>query len=229
MSSDVELYRDNEEIYLTEQDKQLFTQVDDILAEAKERWDPSVLFGFGRELRKNVRVSGVALAKLLWGITDVWDYLIENNAVDDNVWDAIHSEMGVPPGTARPYVRIWESLFANPEISDEAKERLLTKPIRTLKLLPALSEEGDVDWEDIATAHDYSEMRKKVRAIRGDATSSGTSLYIKVDVRTGQLSAKQGDRPYAPFGILNFSAGDNDPVVKSAIERIIERTGIIES
>ena len=101
MSSDVELYRDNEEIYLTEQDKQLFTQVDDILAEAKERWDPSVLFGFGRELRKNVRVSGVALAKLLWGITDVWDYLIENNAVDDNVWDAIHSEMGVPPGTAR--------------------------------------------------------------------------------------------------------------------------------
>lgn len=229
MSDDLELYRDNTEVFLTDNDKQLFRDVDEILKTSMEMADPGIATNFGNELRKNVRVSGVALAKLLWGLSDDWEFYTSQGIVEDSVWDVIHSDMGVPPGTARPYVRIWESLFANPEIPDDIKERLLTKPIRALKLLPALSNEDDVDWEEISMAHDYGEMRKIVREIRGEATSSGTSLYIKLDVRNGQLAAKQGDRPYVPFGVLNLTAGESDPVIKSAIERIIERAGVIES
>ena len=225
MSSDVELYRDNTAVFLTEQDKRIFAQVDEIVSESVEARDPSMAMAFGRELRKNVRVSGVALAKLCWSVVDKWgEYYVE-----DSVWDVIHSEMGVPPGTSRPYVRIWESVFANPDVPDEAKERFFSTPIRTLKLLPALSSEEDVDWVDLSTSVDHGEMRNKVREIRGEATSSGTSLYIKMDVRNGQLSAKQGDKPYVPFGIINLTLAKSDPVVAHAIERLVERVGIIES
>jgi len=226
MPNDIEMYGDNQDVYLTAGDKFIFNEVDEIMDRAVAQGDPSVAMKYGRALRKDVRVRGVALAKLLWRVSDNW-YLFEKAGIDDDVYDVIDSEMGVPPATSSKYIHMWETIFANPEIPDNIKEALLCKPVRTLILLPSLSTEGeDVDWNEIAQAKDHEEVRQIIKRIRGEATSSKTALFIKLDVRTGQLAAKRGDTPFVNFGLLNLNI-DNE-VVKSAIERIIRDARIME-
>jgi len=228
MSNEVELYGDTTDVYLSVSDKMLFEEVDSIIASAIEQEDPSIAMRFGNAIRKDVRVRGVALAKLLWGVVDNWSKF-EAYGVEDNVWDVIESEMGVPVSTSKVYTRTWESIFANPDIPDDAKERLLTKPIRTLKLLPSLAGEPDVDWNEVASAYGHNEVRNIIKRIRGEATSSKTALFIKLDVRTGQLSAKQGEEPYKGFGVINLKLAESDEVIAHAIERLVTSARIIEA
>ena len=219
-----ELLNDNSDVYLTRGDLLVFDEVDRTIADAVEQGDPEIIMRFGRALRKDARVRGVALSKLLWSIKDNWDKF----DVEDDMISVIESEMGIPPATSNVYIRIWEAVFANSAIPDSLKERFLNKPIGTLKLLPALTAEGDdVDWNEIAQAHTKEEVRQIVKRIRGEATSSKTALFIKLDSRNGQLSAKRGDRPYVSFGLLNLKL--EDEAVKSAIERLIRDGRIIES
>lgn len=219
MSSDIELYGDNENVLLTRGDRMVFEEVDSIMEQAVIAGDPSIAMKFGRALRRDVRVRGVALAKLLWYVKYRWDEF-EKAGVEDEALDVIHAEMGVPPSTSNVYIHMWETIFANPNIPDQIKERLLDKPIRTLKLLPSLTTEGeDVDWQEIAGALGHEEVRRIIKRIRGEATSSKTALFIRMDTRTGQLSAKRGDEPFTNFGVLNLNSGS--PVVDSAVERLV--------
>lgn len=221
-----ELLNENEDVYLTYGDKMVFKEVDNIVAAAIAQGDPEIIMRFGHALRKDARVRGVALAKLLWHTKDNWKKF-QDAGIDDDLFSVLEGEMGVPPSTASTYIRIWEAVFANPDIPDATKELLLAKPIGTLKLLPALTTEGDeVDWDEIVQAHDKKEVRQIVRRIRGEATSSKTSLYVRLDTRTGQLSAKRGEMPFVNFGLLNL--GIEDEVVKSAIERIVTSSRIME-
>ena len=219
MSGDIELYGDNENVLLTHGDRMVFEEVDSIMEQAVIAGDPSIAMKFGRALRRDVRVRGVALAKLLWYVKYRWDEF-EKAGVEDEALDVIHAEMGVPPSTSNVYIHMWETIFANPNIPDQIKERLLDKPIRTLKLLPSLTTEGeDVDWQEIAGALGHEEVRRIIKRIRGEATSSKTALFIRMDTRTGQLSAKRGDEPFTNFGVLNLNSGS--PVVDSAVERLV--------
>jgi hypothetical protein len=221
-----ELLNDNEDVYLTYGDKMVFKEVDNIVADAIAQGDPEIIMRFGRSLRKDARVRGVALAKLIWSVKDNWKKF-QDAGIEDDLFSVLEGDMRVPPSTASTYIRIWEAVFANPDIPDATKELLLAKPIGTLKLLPALTTEGDVvDWDEIVRAHDKEEVRQIVKRIRGEATSSKTALFIKLDVRTGQLACKRGDMPFVNFGLLNL--GIEDEVVKSAIERIVTSSRIME-
>jgi hypothetical protein len=221
-----ELLNDNEDVYLTYGDKMVFKEVDNIVADAIAQGDPEIIMRFGRSLRKDARVRGVALAKLIWSVKDNWKKF-QDAGIEDDLFSVLEGDMRVPPSTASTYIRIWEAVFANPDIPDATKELLLAKPIGTLKLLPALTTEGDVvDWDEIVRAHDKEEVRQIVKRIRGEATSSKTALFIKLDVRTGQLACKRGDMPFVNFGLLNL--GIEDEVVKSAIERIVISSRIME-
>ena len=227
MSNDIELYGDSNDVYLTQGDKMLFDEVDNIMRLSVTSGDPTIAMRFGSSLRKDARVRGVALAKLLWGIQDNW-YLFESAGVEDSMINVIESEMGVSPATANVYIRTWEAVFANPDIPDNVKERLLCKPIRTLKLLPSLAGEGDdVDWNEIASAISHDDVRKIIKRVRGEQTSSNTALFIRLDSRTGQLSCRRGDGQFHPFGILNMELNDNEVVV-SAIERIVNNARIMQ-
>jgi len=224
-----ELLNDNDDIYLTYGDKIVFKEVDNIVAEAVEQGDPEIIMRFGRSLRKDARVRGVALAKLIWSVKDNWKKF-QDAGIEDDLFSVLEGEMGVPPSTASAYIRIWEAVFANPEIPDATKELLLAKPIGTLKLLPALTTEGDeVDWDEIVQAHSKEDVRQIVKRIRGEATSSKTALFIKLDIRTGQLSAKRGDMPFVNFGIINLELAKENDTVKSAIDRIIRDSRVMEA
>ena len=86
-----------------------------------------------------------------------------------------------------------------------------------------------MDWNEVASAYGHNEVRNIIKRIRGEATSSKTALFIKLDVRTGQLSAKQGEEPYKGFGVINLKLAESDEVIAHAIERLVTSARIIEA
>lgn len=206
---------------------QMLDEVDGIVASALERKDPTIATRYGRFLMDRVRMSGVALASLLYRLQSNWN-IFQEAGVDDDFYSVMEAEMGVAPATAKKYSHMWEAIFVKANIPDEWRKRLLCKPIKTLLLLPALADEGNVDWEEIVYTSDKESVRRIVRRIRGDATSSKTALIIRMDVRTGQLTAVRGDGIYEPFGMLAVDKGEKNEVVAHAIRRIVRDAGIQE-
>jgi hypothetical protein len=203
----------------------ILDEVDEIVVSALEKKDPTVATQYGRFLMDGVRMSGVALAKLLYRVRSEWD-LFQDAGVDDDFYSVVESEMGVDVDTARKYANAWGAIFVDSHLSDDVKKRLLGKPMRILLLLPALAGEDNVDWEEVINAHDKNEVRRIVREKRGEATSSKTALIIRLDLRTGQLTAVRGDGIREPFGMFAMDKAKTNEVVAHAINRIIQDTGI---
>lgn len=224
MGQDIEeLYGDNQDTALTTGDLQLFKDVDSIIQQAVDSHDVGVATKMGRALRRDVRVRGVGLAKLLWSIRDNWSQF----EIEDDFYNVIEDEVGLSVSTVHKYVNLWDALFANPEITDEIKQRLLCKPTRTLLLLTGVAnDDNPVDWEAVVQASDHDEVRQIVKGARGEHTSSETAVFIRLDMRTGQLYAQRGSQPAVIFGLLNMEL--NDDASKKAIERIITNCRILE-
>jgi hypothetical protein len=223
---------ESHDLCLLDADLQIFQDVDAVMSEAVARGDPRVATRFGYGLYKGSRLQGVALAKLLWDLQDKWS-LFQVAGVDDSFINVVTSEIGVEESTVSRYVNVWESIFMNLNISEEARRGLLGKSMRTLLLLPGLAhdeEEGklNIDWDKIVDLAGFAETRKFVRDARGLATSSATAVMIQMDVRTGQLSCRQGEGRFEPFGLLNLEKAANLPAVRIAIERIIRECSIQE-
>lgn len=210
---------DSRDVRLSDQDISMLNEVDTYIDAAVRSKDISDIISLGRSLISGVRIRGVVLAKLLYEIQTHW----KEFGIDDDYYSVVTNDMGVKTITANKYPHLWRVVFVESGISESIKQRLLGKPIRSLLLLPALIEDGYNNWDAIINAGDHDELRHLIREERGDATSSKTALYIKMDARTGQLFAKQGDTPFVPFvpfGLLNVKAGETDPIIAHAIERI---------
>jgi len=227
-NSEIDLYGDGDDVFLSDGDLLIFNTVDEITTKAIEAGDPSIATRLGRSLHRGVRVSGIALCKLLWILRDNWAKF-QADGVDDNFYNVAESEIGLAVSTVSKYCDMFESVFMNPEIPDDVKKRLLSKPVKTLLLLPALAKDAsDVDWEEVAKTTNHSKMRELVKYYRGEVTSSKTSLLIRLDLQSGVLSCRQGEGLFESFGIINIDKVNTNPVVARAVNRIVRDTGIFE-
>jgi len=223
MTEELALYGDDTDVVLTPAELEVFKEVDEVIQKMAETRSLAVATRYGRSIYRGVRIRGVSLAKLLWSIRDNWDKL----DVHDDYYSVMESDMGVPPTTSHKYVAMWEAVFANPSIPDMVKQRLLCKPIKTLLLLTATASDGnEIDWDEVVRAVSYSEVRDLVRGARGAQTSSESSVFIQINMRSGQLSARKGSNPYIIFGVLNLTTQDEGAQI--AIERIIREGRIQE-
>ena len=222
MADEVELYGDNQDALLTQGDLMIFEEVDNAVAQAVEEHDVRLVTKFGRALHRDVRVRGIAMAKLLWAVQDRWADIGE----EDDYYSVMESEIGLATSTIHKYVNVWECLFANPDIPDWVKKALLYKPMKSLLLLPAIAKEGGVNWEEILKASSLNEMRAIIKGTRGAQTSSETAVHIQINMRSGQLAARRGDNHFIIFGLLNLTVQDEG--AQTAIERIIREAHIQE-
>lgn len=215
-----------EDSVLTKGDLRILDDVDEVVNKSVAEGDPRIALRFGSALKRNMQISGVALAKLLWHIQFNWT-AFQDDGIDDDFYSVAEAEMGLALETIRKYVRLWDSVFANENIPAEIKQRLLGKPMTTLLLLPALTEEENVDWDKIVDAHSRDELRAYVKELRGQVTSSESAVFITLDVRSGRLTAYKGSNPPVVFGLLNMDKQDNE-AVKIAINRIVNNARIKE-
>ncbi len=213
--------------FVTDSNMAILRRVDEVVEEALKDKDPTIISSFGRNITCDVRMIGIALAKLLYLTRKNWNEF-RQGGVDDDFYSVMEAEGVCDSATARKYADMFESVFENPNIPDNIKKLLLGKPMRSLLLLPAAAREGILDWNEIVDATTVSEVRSVVRKARGEVTSSANAIIITLDIRTGQLSVRKGNSFPTVFGILNMELAHSDDTVHRAVDRIIQSTGIQE-
>jgi hypothetical protein len=213
-------------IQLRAGDREVMSMVDQVVDAAVAQGNLTLVTTYGMALRRQMQTSGLALAKLLYRVKESWG-LFQAAGLDDEFIDVIYAEMGVAPGTTTKYVALWEALFANPNIPIEVKENLEGKPMRSLILLTASARDEDFDWTRVVDAATPSEIREIVRAHRGQQTSSGSALRLEINLRDGKITARKEDQ-YRVVGMLLVKDYKKDPLVASAIDRIIGAADIME-
>lgn len=216
----------DQSLLITPAEFELFEDVDKVVTNSLIQADPRPALEFGRRLRRDGQLKGLALAKLLSCLDRNWT-TFQTTGMEERIEDIVFVEMGISPQTTRKYVRLWEDLFENPMIDQSIKNKLFGKSIKSLLLLTAAARDGDdIDWDKIAGAENGAEIRDLVREARGPATSSETSIILVMD-RDGVLYAKKGsDDERHMVGRLLIGEMDN-PVIEKAVNRIVERGGII--
>jgi len=213
-------------IQLRPSDKDVLNMVDQAVDAAIAQGDLSPAITFGRALRRQMQVSGLALAKLLYRLYRNWD-LFKAAGVDDEFVDVIYAEMGVAPGTTSKYLGVWGNIFDNPDIPEMVREALTSKPIRSLILLTAAARDENLDWDKVIEATTPHEIREIVREARGVQTSGHSALILEIDLRNGLLTARKGDA-MVNFGVLTVKDYKKNELVAAAIDRIVSSAGIVE-
>lgn len=220
-------------IPLHENDLKVLDTVNEVVGKAVMSGNPLVATEFVNELRKDVQVKGLALAKLLWAVQENW-HVFERAGIADDFVTFMNVQTGVSRQTIVKYARMWKNIFANPDIEQKFKDELMGKDIKSLLLLTALASEGieQETMEKIVQATDTEAVREVVREERGEATSSKTALRIYYQMRDGDqfppgtLFIRSGNGKPTIIGTLAHGSGDED--VEKAINRILNATHITE-
>lgn len=157
-------------------------EVDTILGRAITAGNPLIATEYGNDLSNSIRLKGIALAKLLYGLKSNWA-LFRVAGIEEDFADFIDANMlHVSGQTADKYANMYEAVFVNPTVPAELKGQLVQKPIQSLLLLTAAVREGSLDTDDLENVAvlDYNGIRDMVREARGHAGSSRTAIRARL-------------------------------------------------
>ncbi|MBE0573331.1 hypothetical protein IH575_00305 [Candidatus Dojkabacteria bacterium] len=213
-------------VKLTAGDRKIFDMIDETIEQSIALGDVQPAMAMGRALRRGIQANGLALAKLLYKVSEAWEVF----QYEDDLYEVIYTELGVAHSTAYKYINMWSAIFANPDIPDDVKQELEGKPIKALNLLTAAAREGEIseeDWERVADATTSSEVRGIVRDIRGERTSSRTAIVMEVNLTTGAIYARRGDDVQV-VGMLLMSQRENSDLIDAAINKIVTNCNMME-
>lgn len=219
--------------FLKDSDKGLFQEVDLIIGRSLATGDPLIAFEFARSMQRDGLLRGLAIAKLLYKMKQNWN-LFEIAGVGDTFESIVQTQNGYAPETAEKYIRMWESVFENDDISDDLKHQLSGRPIGDLLLLTAAAREGSLsasEWDKVAIAPDSHTVRDIVRKARGGVTSSNTAVIPHIQMRVegtfpkGTLFVYENGVPIL-FGSLDVDT--TSEFAKKAIARILNSAHVKE-
>lgn len=215
------------------QDNAIFNQVDDVIQRALTTGDPLIALEYAQRLQREGLLKGLGIAKLMYKLKQNWA-LFEVAGIGDSFESMVETQNGYAPATLEKYIRMWESIFENPELPEDIKNQLSGRPIGDLLLLTAASREGSLserDWKEVTIAPDTNKVKEIIRRARGDVTSSKSALTIMIQMRPdgvlprGTITvSSNGER--SVIGALHLDLDEES--AQKAIARIIQRTGLLE-
>src|SRR5512135_2786118 len=138
----------SEELSLAEADMTIFNDVDTVVSRAVTIGDPILAFEYGANIGKAIKVRGLAMAKLLWRIQQSWE-LFRAGGTDDDFETMAYVHMGIKPDTNRKYVRMWESIFINPNVDNDTKKLLQGRNMADLLRLTAAVRDGSLSNDEL--------------------------------------------------------------------------------
>jgi hypothetical protein len=194
---------------LTATELDLFARVDDIVVRSISAGDPLIAMDYGLSLKRSAQLKGLALAKLLHGLQSNWQ-MFRAAGIDEEFEDFVYAYLSIPPETSRKYAAMWQGIFMNPNVSEDIKLQLQTKPMEHLLLLKAAVEEGSISDDDLRTATilDREGIRDMVNKARGMQTSSKIAVRRYIQMRDGDypagtvIAGRNGDKEI--IGVLNM-------------------------
>lgn len=196
------------------------SEIEHVVSKAVESRTDYELVMLARKFRVSAQIRGVSLASLF----AEWKKNTLAFGVSAEDWvDHVTTNTGYSKQTVEKYVEVWIALKSAPETLFPL---LAGKPIEGLLLLPATVREGLMDeeaWKRIADATDKNAIRDTVRELRGEATSSGTTITIRMN-RDGTLEAFQNGERMA----IGYLVPDRDmpDFAVAAVDRIVNGAGI---
>lgn len=205
------------------EDDWVFHKIDEVLAESLEKHSALIALNVGRQLREISRVSGLALAKLLYGMKINWENYTD---INDNFEDVVISYIDIHKDNVLRYANVW-ALFAEKLIPEGLVDEIQDRNIKDL--IPvglAITQGYEIDqeaWEKIAAAPDYNTVLRTVRKDVKNKPPRKGSLQLYLD-RTGTIWAFQDDE--RKF-VGSLEVTDEDEVVQKAINRILNGSGVI--
>lgn len=212
----------DQSLALTQVELKLLDRVDTVIEAAVKEKDISSIVNLSKTVQRTGHACALAQAKLLF----TWKKVFDEFDIGEDFVDFVSAEVGLSIQTVVKYTKVWEFIFANEDVPDNLKQRLLNQPMQTLILVAPAAQDDDLeaeDWLAIANAPDRATVNDLIREKRGDRSSSGLRLKI-IWKRTGELVALKNEE-LINFGFL--SPDVLDPVAKQAIERVIRTAGIV--
>jgi len=191
-------------------------KVDELVVEAVEQGKPEMIFKAMRSLLGVGRVSGLALAKLVYLSKFQW----KNFKRREDFYDAAEEEIGRKKVTIQRYYRVWEMLVEK-DIPREYTEKLQLHPMKSLIPMAQMLEQGyEVEshqWKKLAEAPDVNTVNKIVREIKGKPAKAD-SLQITWDESNQELSMWKNGTPHKVY----MTYDENDEVILAGLKRLFQ-------
>jgi hypothetical protein len=199
-------------------------EVDTILGRAITAGDPLIATEYGNQLGKAIKLKGIALAKLFYGMRSNWA-LFRAAGIEEEFGDFVNAHMDMSSRVAEKYADMYEAVFENAPLPVELKHQLATKPMKQLLLLTAAVREGSIGEEELeeVVLKSYDGVREIVRKARGDATNSRTAVYARLVQREESRFPKGALVVFGPEGESEAIAMFKLPPTTASGQKYLER------
>lgn len=197
--------------------------IDTLIEEARKSGSPEVLLQELEDRIGQIRISGMALCKLLYKAREVWKEFSQ----EDDFEEVVQERIGLTATTIDRYATTWamhENKLMPPKIATEIIQKPLRVQIPVAKMLEQGYKPDKKQWKELAAAPDLSTTAAVIREIKGVAPRQN-SLVLYID-KKGNITAIQDDE-IVDVGFLFINDRDN-PIIDHAINRVINDARMIE-
>jgi len=183
--------------------------------------DISIIMSVVIKMIKVSKETGLGLACALYLINRNWDTF----GIDDAFQDYIFITSGLHKHTIDRYLAVW-SMYEEKSIPENLVSQIQQHNIKAqIPIAKAIEQGYEIEkerWEELAGATDYNEVSKIVREIKGTEPRKN-SLQLYMD-RDGSIKGYSNNQIYE-IGWLDPT--DDDEIVKKAVARIVNNSGIL--
>lgn len=207
--------------------------------DAIEDAQASINFGVAqvKELMELNRLSGLALSRLLWEMSERWLARWKSLGVKQRFEDFAFERFGMSPTTVRRYVRAYTQINSD-SLPAALKKQAAGRPMSDLVMIGSAAQRLEdkkftpEQWHAIIAAPDSSQLSTVLHEITGvPERNQGMTLWLRKD---GQLMVKPGGKKrYVPFGMLNVTgheqfSSDDVAAINAAIQRIVTSAKVVQ-
>ena len=205
-----------------ERTNMILQKVEDTIRKAIQGHDPDLALNAVSELVIFAKISGIALAKIIYLLVTNRDEL----GIGDDWKERLFEVTGLHPHTVERYYYVWEM---HSQIPATLSEQITHRNIRDqIPVALALSQGYEItgdQWQQIADASDEATIRKILREDVKGKDPRKNAIAIAIDAR-GTLWAYSDEQRYF-VGSLELK--DDTAVVQKAIQRILKNASIMEN
>lgn len=195
--------------------------VDLLIRRAAEYNDPHDFYNLLDELSGAEQMVGIVRAKALWTARLNWANIGEGSGTFE---DEIFLNVGLAKATIERYVNVWdmfEGWTQRNVLGKASRDKLLSRPIADLIAISQHQNEHGAllvnQIDELADATDHKDIRKLLRAYRGEDPEEGAFSFMWR--RDGTLEAWEGDQVAA----LGFLRKDDESLKNPLRSRAIAK------
>lgn len=204
-------------------DDWVLDRIDEIIQKSIEQHNAFIALNVIKQLYGIGKTSGLGLAKALYLTNKHWG----SYNVGDEFTSTVLSYTGLHSNTIDRYIGIW-AMFVEGKIPEELAPEIRQRNMMELFPIAKAVEQGyeftTNEWQKLADASDYSEIKHIVQQEIKGVEPRKNSIQLYLDNKGTLWAFQQGERYF--IGALEIS--DDRDTVQKAITRILHSAGIMK-